>query len=110
MAAIGAWTLVMSDLPSSDRCRSSKPVSIGNTSTAERPDGFGQVMGFFVRVAGRVPTRVGLQHAGTPECQVGLWLGTVLAYLRSHDTVQIIAGPVDVRRPSGGLTGRAAHR
>jgi len=62
------------------------------SSTAERPDGFAQVMGFSVRVAGRVPSRVDVQHAGTPECQLGLSLGTVLVYLSSHYTAQIIAG------------------
>lgn len=68
--------------------------------TAPRPDGNAQVMGFSVRVAGRIPTRVDLQHAGTPECQLGLSLGTVLVYLRSHYTAQIIAGTWASAAPS----------
>lgn len=60
--------------------------------SAERPDGVAQVIGFAVRVVGRVPGRVDLQHAGTPQCQLGLSLGTVLVYLGSHYTAQLIAG------------------
>jgi hypothetical protein len=57
----------------------------------ERTDGTGQVIGFSVRLAGRVPTRLDLQHAGTPEAQLGLSAGPVLVYLGSHYTAARIA-------------------
>ena len=57
----------------------------------ERADGTGQVIGFSVRLAGRVPTRLDLQHAGTPEAQLGLSAGPVLLYLGSHYTAARIA-------------------
>lgn len=44
-----------------------------------------------VRVAGRVPTRVDLRFAGTPEQQLGLSLGTVLVYLSSHLAARAVA-------------------
>ncbi|SDG27524.1 hypothetical protein [Pseudonocardia oroxyli] len=57
----------------------------------ERADGTGQVIGFSVRLAGRVPTRLDLQHAGTPEVQLGFSAGPVLVYLGSHYTAARIA-------------------
>jgi hypothetical protein len=57
----------------------------------ERADGTGQVIGFSVRLAGRVPTRIDVQHAGTPEAQLGLSAGPVLVYLGSHHTAARIA-------------------
>lgn len=57
----------------------------------ERPDGTGQVIGFSVRLAGRVPTRIDVHHAGTPEAQLGLSAGPVLVYLGSHYTAARIA-------------------
>ncbi|MGE3413419.1 MAG: hypothetical protein AB7L91_14450 [Dehalococcoidia bacterium] len=45
-----------------------------DTEQQKRPDGAAQVMRFSIRVAGRVPTRVDVQHAGTPEAQLwGRW-------------------------------------
>ncbi|MDQ4115985.1 MAG: hypothetical protein M3235_03380 [Actinomycetota bacterium] len=49
------------------------------------------VMSVGVRVAGRVPTRVDLRFAGTADQQLGLSLGTVLVYLRSHLTARAVA-------------------
>ncbi|GAA1392098.1 hypothetical protein GCM10009613_35950 [Pseudonocardia kongjuensis] len=43
-----------------------------------------------LRVAGPVPTRVDLRNAGTSEQQLGLTLGAVLVYLRSHYTARAI--------------------
>ncbi|MCF7552186.1 hypothetical protein [Pseudonocardia sp. WMMC193] len=57
----------------------------------ERADGTGQVIGFSVRLAGRVPTRLDVQHAGTPEAQLGFSAGPVLVYLGSHYTAARIA-------------------
>ncbi len=55
-----------------------------------RDGGAAQVMGFSVRVAGRVPPRVDLRHSGTPQRQLGLSLGMVLVYLRSHYTARLV--------------------
>ncbi|MBP2366865.1 hypothetical protein [Pseudonocardia parietis] len=59
--------------------------------TGDGPGAFAQVAGFSVRVAGRVATRVDLQFAGTEQRQLGLSLGTVLFYLRSHYTAEMVA-------------------
>lgn len=68
-----------------------QPVTETTTGAGEeRPDGAAQVMGFSVRVAGRIPTRLDLRHAGTPDRQLGLSLGMVLLYLRTHDTARLV--------------------
>lgn len=62
--------------------------------TARNTDGTGglsSVMSVGVRVAGRVPTRVDLRFAGTPQQQLGLSLGSVLVYLSSHLTARTVA-------------------
>ena len=59
--------------------------------TERGPGAFAQVAGFSVCVAGRVATRVDLQFAGTEQRQLGLSLGTVLFYLRSHYTAEMVA-------------------
>ncbi|OLM28283.1 hypothetical protein Ae717Ps2_6622 [Pseudonocardia sp. Ae717_Ps2] len=61
-----------------------------DTEELERRGGAAQVMGFSVRVAGRVPTRLDLRHAGTPDRQLGLSLGMVLVYLRTHYTARLV--------------------
>lgn len=53
--------------------------------------GMSSVSSVVVRVAGRVPTRLDLRFAGTPEQQLGLSLGTVLIYLRLHLTARTVA-------------------
>lgn len=68
-----------------------------STSSGNRvPDtdktvGAAEVMTVGVRVAGRVPTRVDLRFAGTPEQQLGLSLGTVLIYVSSFLAARTIA-------------------
>ncbi|ODU04135.1 MAG: hypothetical protein ABS81_11450 [Pseudonocardia sp. SCN 72-86] len=49
------------------------------------------VMGVLVRVAGTVPVRLDLSHAGTKEMQLGLSLGAVLIYLRTAITAHAVA-------------------
>ncbi|ODU05234.1 MAG: hypothetical protein ABS81_08195 [Pseudonocardia sp. SCN 72-86] len=44
-----------------------------------------------VRVAGLVPVRTDISHAGTMEQQLGLSLGTVLVYLRTGLTARVVA-------------------
>ncbi|ALE82476.1 hypothetical protein [Pseudonocardia sp. HH130629-09] len=56
----------------------------------ERRGGAAQVMGFSVRVAGRVPVRLDLRNSGTTERQLGLSLGMVLVYLRTHYTARLV--------------------
>lgn len=58
---------------------------------AEPVAGIAEVMSVGVRVAGRVPTRVDLRFAGTPEQMLGLSLGAVLIYLSSHLTARTVA-------------------
>ncbi|MFP5023525.1 hypothetical protein [Pseudonocardia phyllosphaerae] len=58
---------------------------------AERAVGVAEVMTVGVRIAGEIPTRVDLQHAGTEQQMLGLSLGTVLVYLRSHLVARTIA-------------------
>lgn len=58
---------------------------------AEPVEGIAEVMTVGVRVAGRVPTRVDLRFAGTPEQMLGLSVGTVLIYLSSHLTARTVA-------------------
>ncbi|GAA4554683.1 hypothetical protein [Pseudonocardia xishanensis] len=77
------------DTTSTDSATSTEPGVTGGIG--ERADGTGQVIGFSVRLAGRVPTRLDLQHAGTPEAQLGLSAGPVLVYLGSHYTAARIA-------------------
>ncbi|MBW0102942.1 hypothetical protein, partial [Pseudonocardia sp. KRD291] len=60
-------------------------------ASAEPPAGVAEVMTVGVRVAGRVPTRVDLRFAGTPEQQLGLSLGSVLIYVPAHLTARTIA-------------------
>lgn len=50
-----------------------------------------EVMGMVLRVAGPVAYRVDMQFAGTPERQLGLSMGMVLIYLRSHYTAVKVA-------------------
>lgn len=49
------------------------------------------VMGIVVRVAGTVPVRLDLSHAGTPQRQLGMAAGAVLLYLRSAVTARAVA-------------------
>lgn len=44
-----------------------------------------------VRVAGEVPVRLDLSHAGLPEQQLGMSLGTALVYLRTGTTARSVA-------------------
>ncbi|BBF99364.1 MULTISPECIES: hypothetical protein [Pseudonocardia] len=53
--------------------------------------GFSSVGNIAVRVAGMVPTRVDMRFAGTPQQQLGISLGTILAYMSTHLTAQAIA-------------------
>ncbi|MFC5210820.1 hypothetical protein ACFPM0_30310 [Pseudonocardia sulfidoxydans] len=57
----------------------------------EAPVGACAVMGVLVRVAGAVPIRLDMSHAGTHEMQLGLSLGTILIYLRTAITAHAIA-------------------
>lgn len=63
------------------------------------------VVSMVLRVAGPVPTRVDLRNAGTPERQLGISLGAVLVFLRSHYTARTIeqawsqAAPLAVSLP-----------
>lgn len=57
----------------------------------EGPGGLSSVMSVGVRVAGRVPTRLDLRFAGTPQQQLGLSLGTVLVYVSSYLTARTVA-------------------
>ena len=66
------------------------PISPAAADSAEMAGGVAAVMNMVVRVAGRVPTRVDLQNAGTPEQQVGLTLGALLIYLRNDFTARIV--------------------
>ncbi|MBN9739184.1 MULTISPECIES: hypothetical protein [unclassified Pseudonocardia] len=73
--------------------------------------GAATVTGMVVRVAGHVPTRVDLRNAATAEQQLGLTLGAVLIYLRSHYTAHLIARSWSQAAPLAGsltphLTGR----
>jgi hypothetical protein len=65
----------------------------GRNSPAPMPGaGAGSaVMNVVVRVAGAVPVRLDMSHAGTAEQQVGLSLGTVLIYLRTAVTARAVA-------------------
>lgn len=49
------------------------------------------VLNVVVRVAGDIPARLDLTHAGTREQQLGMSLGTVLIYLRSATTARAVA-------------------
>ncbi|ANY06929.1 hypothetical protein [Pseudonocardia sp. HH130630-07] len=49
------------------------------------------MMGMVLRVAGPVAVRVDMRFAGTPERQLGLSLGPVLVYMRSHFVAARIA-------------------
>lgn len=49
------------------------------------------VLKVVVRVAGDIPVRLDLTHAGTREQQLGMSLGTVLIYLRSATTARAVA-------------------
>ena len=49
------------------------------------------VLNVVVRVAGDIPVRIDLTHAGTREQQLGMSLGTVLIYLRSAATARAVA-------------------
>jgi hypothetical protein len=65
-----------------------------DTENAHARQGVGgavEVMGMVLRVAGPVACRVDMQFAGAPERQLGLSMGTVLIYLRSHYTALKIA-------------------
>ena len=64
-----------------------------------------------VQVAGIVPVRLDLAHVGTAEQQLGMSLGTVLAYLRRAGTARTIAdgwsrAAVLARSLSPAITGR----
>ncbi|ALL79295.1 hypothetical protein AD006_28675 (plasmid) [Pseudonocardia sp. EC080610-09] len=61
-----------------------------NRFTTPNTGGVAALTSLVVRVAGHVPTGLDLRHAGTPEQQLGLTLGGVLVYLRSHHTAQLI--------------------
>ena len=43
-----------------------------------------------VRIAGEVPARLDLTHAGDPEQQLGMTVGQVLLYLRSATTAEAV--------------------
>lgn len=45
------------------------------------------VLGVTIRVAGVVPTDVGISHAGTPEAEVRVTIGDVLCYLCDRSTL-----------------------
>lgn len=69
------------------------------------------VMNVVVRVAGIVPVRLDLSHAGTAEQQLGMSLGTVLVYLRSAQTARAVAegwgrAVVHARALSAAVVGR----
>lgn len=81
--------------------------------TEPGPGAFAQVAGFSVRVAGRIATRVDLQFAGTEQRQLGLSLGTLLFYMRSHYTAEMVARGWGAATPLAGslpgvLVGRRA--
>lgn len=58
---------------------------------AEGDAGLSAVASVVVRVAGRVPTRVDLRFAGTPQQQLGVSLGTVLIYMNLYLTARTVA-------------------
>ena len=65
------------------------------TSHTQKPamadTGLSSVSSVVVRVAGRVPARVDLRFAGTPQQQLGLSLGTVLIYMSTYLTARTVA-------------------
>lgn len=63
----------------------------GAAAPGGAPGGVAEVMTVGIRVAGRVPTRVDLHFAGTPEQQLGLSLGATLIYVSSYLTARTIA-------------------
>lgn len=62
----------------------------GHQRSTAAGGGAATVTGMVVRVAGHVPTRVDLRNASTADQQLGLTLGSVLIYLRSHYTAHLI--------------------
>ena len=77
------------------------------------PGAFAQVAGFSVRVAGRIATLADLQFAGTEQRQLGLSLGALLFYMRSHYTAEMVARGWAAATPLAGslpgvLVGRRA--
>jgi hypothetical protein len=80
MSARPTRTAPISDQPTTDAIREARLIP---SSSA--------VMSIVVRVAGLVAVRHDLTHAGTPQQQLGMSLGTVLIYLRAGTTARTIA-------------------
>lgn len=63
----------------------------GGAGVARKLPSAAVVTGLVVRVAGIVPVRIDLTHAGTVEQQLGLSTGKVLVFMRSGITARAIA-------------------